>query len=206
MGRHVKAVCRLCRREGNKLFLKGERCYSGKCSFKRRPYAPGQHGQLPLKASEYSIRLREKQKARRTYGISERQFKTYFEKSLKWRGVTGEKLLELLERRLDNVLYRLGFSSSRSQARQFVTHGHITVNAKKVNIPSFQVKPGDVIKVKEAISGKIRAIQEKTAERKAPPWLSVDPAALEGKMETVPKRSDIGEPIAESMIVEFYSR
>lgn len=206
MGRHVKAVCRLCRREGNKLFLKGDRCYSEKCSFKRRSYAPGQHGQLPLKASEYSIRLREKQKARRTYGLSERQFKNYFEKSLKWRGVTGEKLLELLERRLDNVIYRLGFSSSRAQARQFVGHGHITVNGRKVNIPSFQVKAGDMIKVKEAITDRVKAAIEKAGERGAPKWLSVNADALEGKIETMPVRSDIAEPITESMIVEFYSR
>jgi small subunit ribosomal protein S4 len=206
MGRHIKAVCRLCRREGNKLFLKGDKCYTGKCAFKRRPYAPGQHGQLPLKVSEYSIRLREKQKARRTYGISERQFKAYFEKSLKWKGVTGEKLLELLERRLDNVIYRLGLSPSRAQARQLVSHGHIQVNGRKVNIPSFQVKPGDLVKVKEGSSARIRAIVEKAGERKLPEWLSFNSASLEGKIESIPQRKDIGEPITESMIVEFYSR
>jgi small subunit ribosomal protein S4 len=206
MGRHIKAVCRLCRREGNKLFLKGDKCYTEKCAFKRRPYAPGQHGQLPLKVSEYSIRLREKQKARRTYGISERQFKAYFEKSLKWKGVTGEKLLELLERRLDNVIYRLGLSPSRAQARQLVSHGHIQVNTRKVNIPSFQVKPGDLVKVKEGSLARIRAIVEKAGERKPPEWLSLNSASLEGKIESIPQRKDIGEPITESMIVEFYSR
>jgi small subunit ribosomal protein S4 len=206
MGRHTAPVCRLCRREGNKLFLKGDRCYSEKCSIKRRAFPPGQHGQLPQKISEYGIRLREKQKARRTYGISERQFKTYFERSLKWKGVTGEKLLELLERRLDNVVYRMGFASSRAQARQMVRHGHILVNSKKVDIPSFMVKPGDTFKVKEGISPKVKAAMEKSGERKAPSWLSVDTGALEGKVENIPKRSDIGEPITESMIVEFYSR
>ncbi len=206
MGRHIKAVCRLCRREGNKLFLKGDRCYTEKCSFKRREYAPGQHGQLPLKSSEYSIRLREKQKARRIYGISERQFKTYFERALKWRGVTGEKLLELLERRLDNVIYRLGFVPSRAQARQIVTHGHIILNGRKVNIPSLSVKTGDVIKIKEGISPKIRENLEKAGERTPPNWLSMNAASLEGKIESMPERKDIGEAITESMIVEFYSR
>lgn len=188
------------------MFLKGDKCYTDKCPFKRRPYAPGQHGQLPSKPSEYSIRLREKQKARRTYGISERQFKAYFEKSLKWKGVTGEKLLELLERRLDNVIYRLGFSASRAQARQFVRHGHITVNGRKVDIPSLMVKTGDTVKVKDALSGKVKLIMEKTGEKQPPAWLSADTSLLEGKVENIPKRSDIGEPITESMIVEFYSR
>jgi small subunit ribosomal protein S4 len=206
MGRYIKSVCKLCRREGNKLFLKGDRCYSEKCALKRRAYPPGQHGQLPQKTSEYSIRLREKQKAKRTYGISERQFRGYFEKALKWKGVTGEKLLELLERRLDNVIYRLGFASSRAQARQTVRHGHIILNDKKVDIPSLLVKTGDVIKIKEGISAKIRANLEKTEERKPPNWLSINAASLEGKIESMPERKDIGEPITESMIVEFYSR
>jgi small subunit ribosomal protein S4 len=206
MGRHTKSVCKLCRREGNKLFLKGERCYTEKCSYKKRSYAPGQHGQTPLKVSEYSIRLREKQKARRTYGISERQFSAYFQKALKVQGVTGEKLLELLERRLDNVVYRLGMCSSRAQARQLVKHGHFIVNGKKVNIPSFQVKKGDVIKPKEATSARIKANIEKMGDKKTPAWLDFNEAALEGKIEAMPKRSDIGEPIAENLIVEFYSR
>ena len=206
MGRYTKPVCRLCRREGNKLFLKGDRCYSEKCSFKRRPYAPGQHGQLPLKASEYSIRLREKQKARRIYGISERQFHTYFEKALKWRGVTGEKLLELLERRLDNVVYRLGFTPSRAQARQVVRHGHIILNGRKVNIPSYTVKAGDIIKIKEGFSSKVKENLEKAGDKTPPNWLSVNAASLEGKIESIPERKDIGEAITESMIVEFYSR
>ncbi|MFH1709879.1 MAG: 30S ribosomal protein S4 [bacterium] len=206
MGRHIKSVCKLCRREGNKLFLKGDRCYTEKCSFKRRAYPPGQHGQLPQKISEYGMRLREKQKARRTYGLSERQFRTYFERALKWKGVTGEKLLELLERRLDNVIYRLGFAPSRAQARQLVTHGHIIVNDKKVNIPSLSVGVGDTIKIKEGISSKIRANLEKSEERKPPKWLSLDAASLEGKIESIPERKEIGEPITESMIVEFYSR
>lgn len=206
MGRHIKAVCKLCRREGNKLFLKGDKCYTEKCPAKRRAYPPGQHGQLPPKTSEYSIRLREKQKARRTYGISERQFKTYFERALKWKGVTGEKLLELLERRLDNVIYRLGVAPSRAQARQLVTHGHIILNDKKVDIPSYSVKAGDTVKIKEGISSKIKANLEKTAERKPPNWLSFNASSLEGKIESIPERKDIGEPITEQMIVEFYSR
>jgi small subunit ribosomal protein S4 len=206
MGRHIKSVCRLCRREGNKLFLKGDKCFTEKCAFKRRPFPPGQHGQLPPKVSEYSIRLREKQKARRTYGLSERQFEAYFQKSLKWKGVTGEKLLELLERRLDNVVYRLAFASSRAQARQTVRHGHILVNGKKVNIPSFQVKVGDVIKVKEGLSAKVKALAEKASEKKVPGWLDSNITTLEGKIESIPKRDDISEPITESLIVEFYSR
>jgi small subunit ribosomal protein S4 len=206
MGRHIKSVCRLCRREGNKLFLKGDRCFTEKCSYKKRPYAPGQHGQLPPKTSEYSIRLREKQKARRTYGISERQFASYFKKSLKWKGVTGEKLLELLERRLDNVVFRLSLCSSRAQARQAVRHGHILVNGKKVNIPSFMVKVGDVIKVKPSLEAKTKATLEKGVEKKVPVWLNLNAAALEGKMESIPNRADISEPITESLIVEFYSR
>ena len=206
MGRHIRPVCKLCRREGNKLFLKGDRCYTEKCAVKRRAFPPGQHGQLPQKTSEYSIRLREKQKARRTYGISERQFKTYFERALKWKGVTGEKLLELLERRIDNVIYRLGLAPSRAQARQLVRHGHIILNGRKTDIPSLSVKAGDVIKVKEGISGKVRANLEKAGERKLPEWLSLDAASLEGKIESIPKRQDIGEAITESMIVEFYSR
>ncbi len=205
MGRHTEPVCKLCRREGNKLFLKGDKCYTEKCPFKRRSYAPGQHGQLPPKISEYGIRLREKQKAKRTYGLSERQFKAYFEKSLKWKGVTGEKLLELLERRLDNVIYRLGISSSRAQARQLVRHGHIKINGKKVDIPSFQVKMGDLINVKEATSARIKAAMEK-AEKKGPKWLSLNEGELQGKVEAIPLREDISEPITESMIVEFYSR
>jgi len=206
MGRHVKAVCRLCRREGNKLFLKGDRCYTEKCAFKRRAYAPGQHGQLPLKTSEYSIRLREKQKARRTYGLSERQFRAYFEKSLKWKGVTGEKLLELLERRLDNVLYRLGFSPSRAEARQVVRHGHVLVNDRKVDIPSFQVKVGDNIKIKDSMANRVKAHMDKNTERKSPAWLAASKGVLEGKVEALPKREEIAEPITESLIVEFYSR
>lgn len=206
MGRHIRPVCRLCRREGNKLFLKGDKCYTEKCPVKRRAYPPGQHGQLPSKPSEYGIRLREKQKARRIYGISERQFKTYFERALKWKGVTGEKLLELLERRLDNVIYRLGLASSRAQARQLVRHGHIILNGRKVDIPSLSVKAEDVIKVKEGISAKIRANLEKAEEGKVPNWLSLNAASLEGKVESIPERKDIGEPITESMIVEFYSR
>ena len=206
MGRHIKAVCRLCRREGNKLFLKGDRCYTEKCAFKKRAYPPGQHGQLPSKTSEYSIRLREKQKARRTYGISERQFASYFAKARRWKGVTGEKLLELLERRLDNVLYRLGITPSRAQARQTVRHGHVLVNGRRVNVPSFQVKTGDLIKMKDSILTKVKDNIEKSKERKLPSWLSFNAPSFEGKIESIPKREDIGEPITESLIVEFYSR
>lgn len=208
MARYTEAVCRLCRREGVKLYLKGDRCYSDKCAVSRRPQAPGQHGGNRRKQSEYGIQLREKQKARRIYGVLENQFENYFRKAENMKGITGENLLQLLERRLDNVVYRLGFASSRPQARQIVRHGHITVNGKKVNIPSYLVEVGDVIAVKERSASEIehfKALREGTGKSVAQ-WLSVDYEKLEGKVEALPARSDIDYEIQEHLIVELYSK
>ncbi len=208
MARYTEAVCRLCRREGVKLYLKGDRCYSDKCAVSRRPQAPGQHGGNRRKQSEYGIQLREKQKARRIYGVLENQFENYFRKAESMKGITGENLLQLLERRLDNVVYRLGFASSRPQARQIVRHGHITVNGKKVNIPSYLVEAGDVIAVKERSASEIehfKALKEGPG-RSIPQWLSVDYEKLEGKVEALPARSDIDYEIQEHLIVELYSK
>ncbi|HPT78731.1 MAG TPA: 30S ribosomal protein S4 [Candidatus Atribacteria bacterium] len=208
MARYTEAVCRLCRREGVKLYLKGDRCYSDKCAVSRRPQAPGQHGGNRRKQSEYGIQLREKQKARRIYGVLENQFENYFRKAENMKGITGENLLQLLERRLDNVVYRLGFASSRPQARQIVRHGHITVNGKKVNIPSYLVEVGDVIAVKERSASEIehfKALREGTGKSVAQ-WLSVDYEKLEGKVEALPARSDIDIEIQEHLIVELYSK
>ncbi len=207
MARYTDASCRLCRREGQKLFLKGERCYSTKCGIERRNYAPGQHGLgRRTKATEYGLQLREKQKAKRFYGLLEAQFKNYFEKAARQKGLTGENLLILLETRLDNVVYRMGFASSRKEARQLVTHNHFTVNGKKQNIPSFQVKAGDVIKVKEksAASPKFKEIRDMAIT--TPSWITVDTEKLEGKVVAMPRREDIDTPIAEHLIVELYSK
>jgi small subunit ribosomal protein S4 len=208
MARYKGAVCRLCRREGMKLYLKGDRCYSDKCALTNKSYAPGQHGQSRKKVSEYGIQLREKQKVRRIYGILEKQFRNYFQKAEKQKGVTGENLLRLLESRLDNVVYRLGFASSRVDSRQLVRHGHFTVNGKKVNIPSYMIKVGDVITVKEKsrTSTKIQAIAAALAARTAPAWLEVDKENLVGKVIALPTREDIDLPIDEQLIIELYSR
>ncbi|MGI5891214.1 MAG: 30S ribosomal protein S4 [Bacillota bacterium] len=208
MARYKGAVCRLCRREGMKLYLKGDRCYSDKCAVTTKAYAPGEHGQSRKKVSEYGIQLREKQKVRRIYGVLEKQFRNYFRKAEKQRGVTGENLLRLLESRLDNVVYRLGFASSRVDARQLVRHGHFTVNGKKVNIPSYLVKMGDVISVKEKsrTSPKIEAIAAALTSRTAPAWLEVDKENLVGKVIALPTREDIDLPIDEQLIIELYSR
>ena len=208
MARYTDAVCRLCRREGQKLFLKGERCYSAKCSIDRRGYAPGQHGQGRKKASEYGLQLRMKQKARRYYGVLEGQFHHYFELAEKKQGVTGENLLRLLESRLDNVVYRLGFAMSRAEARQLVNHGHFTVNGRKVNIPSFQVKPGMVVSLRERSRSleKIKANVEANAFRQPPKWLEYDAANMIAKVTAVPAREDIDLPIEEHLIVELYSK
>ena len=208
MAKYTGSVCRLCRREGTKLYLKGDRCYSDKCSFTRRPTAPGQHGQRRKKLSEYGLQLREKQKARRIYGVLETQFERYYEQAERMRGITGENLLQLLERRLDNVVYRLGFASSRAQARQFVLHGHITVNGKRVNIPSYLVDEGDVIAVREKSASNIehfKALRDGT-DRVVVPWLQVDYEKLEGTVTALPAREDIDVPIQEHLIVELYSR
>ncbi len=208
MARYTGSVCRLCRREGTKLYLKGDRCYSDKCAIARRPAAPGQHGQSRKKVSEYGLQLREKQKAKRTYGVMEKQFRNYFKKAEKMRGITGENLLQMLERRLDNVVYRLGFASSRAQARQFVRHGHITVDGKRVDIPSYLVNAGQTIAVAQKSIDKMeyfKGIREE-GEKTVPEWLQVDFEKLEGTVSHLPAREDIDTPIEEHLIVELYSK
>ena len=206
MARYTDANCRLCRREGQKLFLKGDRCYSTKCAMERRGYAPGQHGQGRSKISDYGLQLREKQKAKRFYGLQETQFRNLFDKAARKTGITGENLLILLETRLDNVVFRLGFASSRKEARQLVNHGHFKVNGRKVNIPSYEVKAGDVITVKEKStnSPKFKEVKEMTIT--VPSWLTVDVEKLEGKILSVPTRAEIDTPVAEHLIVELYSK
>jgi len=208
MARYTGPVCRLCRREGTKLFLKGERCYTDKCGINKRQYAPGQHGQGRKKLSEYGMQLREKQKAKRYYGILESQFAKYFEMANKKSGITGDNLLQILESRLDNVAYRLGFGTSRPEARQLVLHGHFTVNGKKVNIPSYLVKPGDVIALKDKSKGseKIKAVLETTASRTVPKWLEMDKDNYSAKVVALALRDDIDLPIEEHLIVELYSK
>ena len=208
MARYTGSVCRLCRREGQKLFLKGERCYSDKCAIVRREYAPGQHGQGRKKVSEYGIQLRAKQKARRYYGILENQFYHYFELASKMPGVPGENLLRLLECRLDNVVYRLGLASSRKEARQLVLHNHYTLNGKKVNIPSIQLKAGDVVAVanKSRSSEKIKAVVEANSARPTPKWLDFNSETLTGRVVELPNREDIDLDVAEHLIVELYSK
>jgi len=208
MARYTDASCRLCRREGQKLFLKGSRCYTDKCAISRRSYAPGQHGQARKKLSEYGIQLREKQKARRFYGVLERQFRKYFERANDMKGITGENLLGILESRLDNIVYRLGLGSSRSEARQLVNHGHITVNGKRVNIPSYLTKVGDVIAVSEKSKSikRLDEILDMTGGRLVPSWLEFDADNLTGKVIAVPTREEIDAPIQEHLIVELYSK
>lgn len=208
MARYTAAVCRLCRREGQKLFLKGDRCYTGKCALDRRTYAPGQHGQARKKMSEYGLQLREKQKVRRYYGVLESQFAKYFEMASKAKGVTGENLLSILESRIDNVVYRAGFAMSRPEARQLVRHGHFTVNGKKVNIPSYLVKTGDVITVKETSrnSVKIKNVCDATAGKPKAKWLDVDVDNMQVKVVSLAAREDIDLPIEEHLIVELYSK
>lgn len=206
MARYTDANCRLCRREGQKLFLKGERCYSSKCAIEKRNYAPGQHGQSRKKVSEYGLQLREKQKAKRFYGLLETQFRNLFDKAAKKKGITGENLLIMLETRLDNVIFRMGFASSRKEARQLVTHGHFTLNGKKVDIPSLEVKAGDVIKVKEKSQSSPKFKEIKDMAISVPSWITVDVEKLEGKVVAIPRREDIDTPIAEHLIVELYSK
>lgn len=209
MGRYTDSVCRQCRREGEKLFLKGDRCYSEKCAIERKPYVPGMHGQgRRQKASEYGLQLREKQKTKRIYGLMEKQFRNYFKKADRQKGVTGENLLRLLERRLDNVVYRLGFAASRKEARQLVNHGHFTLNGKKANIPSILVRVGDVIQVRESSknSPKFQEIKEQAAYRTPPEWLTVDVENMAGTVLSYPSREQIDTPVSEQLIVELYSR
>lgn len=208
MARYTEAVCRLCRREGEKLYLKGDRCYTGKCGIGRRGYAPGQHGQARKKISEYGLQLREKQKLRRIYGVLERQFSGYFTLAERKKGITGQNLLQILETRLDNVVYRLGLGASRKEARQLVLHGHFLVNGKKVNIPSFLLKEGDVISVKESSLGsvKIKENLDDAGSHTIPEWLEFDLTNHSGKVKTVPTREQIDIPVKEHLIVELYSR
>lgn len=208
MARYTDASCRLCRREGEKLFLKGERCYTNKCSVSKRMYAPGQHGQQKKKMSEYGIQLREKQKARRFYGILESQFRKYFEMAASSKGITGEVLLQILETRLDNAVYRLGLATSRPEARQLVRHGHFTVNGKKVNIPSYLLKVGEVISLREKSrnSPKISAITEIAGSKVIPKWLDYNAESFTGRVVALPAREDIDLLVKEHLIVELYSK
>jgi small subunit ribosomal protein S4 len=209
LARYRGSVCRLCRREGLKLFLKGERCYTEKCAIERRTYAPGQHGKgRRVKFSEYGLQLREKQKVKRIYGVLERQFRRYYKAAARRKGVTGIQLLLALEGRLDNAAYRFGFASSRSEARQLVRHGHFLVNGRKVNIPSYQTKPGDVIELREK-SRNVARFQhnlELASRRGLPHWLEYDPKAFKGTIKALPAREDLTMPIQEQLIIELYSK
>lgn len=208
MARYVGPICKRCRRENVKLFLKGDRCYTDKCAFDRRPYPPGVHGQRRSKPTEYGVRLREKQKVRHIYGIMERQFRRYFAMADSAKGVTGENLLSNLERRLDSACFRLGFAATRTDARQLVRHKHVLVNGRVVNVPSFLVRPGDVISIHERSQKLVRIEQgQATAgRREAPTWIELDAEKLTGTVKTMPNREEITLPIQEQMIVEFYSR
>ncbi|MDR0916729.1 MAG: 30S ribosomal protein S4 [Oscillospiraceae bacterium] len=208
MARYTGAVCRLCRREGQKLFLKGDRCYTEKCGVDRRSYPPGMHGQGRAKASEYGTQLREKQKAKRYYGVLESQFHKYFEEASRRPGKTGENLLAILETRLDNVAYRLGFAMSRAEARQLVLHGHFLVNGRRVNIPSFLVKPGMTVALSQKSRGldKFKNSIEANSARKAPSWLVYDAQNLSAKVVALPSRAEIDLPVEEQLIVELYSK
>lgn len=208
MARNTKSVCRLCRRENLKLFLKGERCYTEKCAIDRRNYAPGQHGQNRRKFSDYGAQLREKQKVKRLYGLLENQFRNTFKEADRQKGITGEILLSLLERRLDNAVYRLGFANSRNEARQLVRHNHFIVNHSRVNIPSYLVKPGDVIELREKSKKVVRILEalEGVARRGVPQWLELDKEQMKGNVKGLPAREEITIPIQEKLIVELYSK
>jgi small subunit ribosomal protein S4 len=208
MARYTGSVCRLCRREGAKLFLKGTRCYTKKCSFERRPTPPGQHGVRRRKMGEFGIQLREKQKIRRVYGVLERQFRNYYREAESTTGVTGEALLQRLETRLDNVVFRLGFASSRAQARQLVAHGHFAVNGTATNVPSYSMKPGDRVEVRESKRGReaFKTVKETLKSHQAPEWLSLDAAKLAGSVASIPRRDQMPLDLSEQLVVEFYSR
>lgn len=208
MARYKDSVCRLCRRENQKLFLKGDRCYTDKCSFERRPYPPGQHGQGRVKFSEYGLQLREKQKIKRMYGVVEKQFRNYFANAERSKGVTGSELIRSLERRLDSVCYRAGFANSRSEARQLVNHGHFTVNGKRVDIASFQVRKGDLVEVLEGSKNvtRIRAALEAVKRREIPNWLEVETDAARARVRDLPAREDVTIPMEERLVVELYSK
>lgn len=208
MARYTESVCRLCRREGGKLFLKGTRCYTKKCSFERRPTPPGQHGVRRRKMGEYGIQLREKQKVRRVYGVLERQFRNYFNEAETHVGVTGEALLQSLETRLDNVVFRLGFASSRAQARQLVNHGHFAVNGKPTDVASYRMRPGDRVEVRESSRAReaFKVIRETLRSHTAPDWLSLDAAKLAGSVASLPRRDQMPLDLSEQLVVEYYSR
>ena len=208
MARNLDPKCRQCRREGEKLFLKGEKCFTDKCSIERRSYAPGQHGQKNTRLSGYAVQLREKQKLRRIYGLLERQFRNTYKEADRRKGITGDTLLQLLESRLDTVSYRMGFGASRSEARQIVRHNGILVNGKRVNIPSYQVRPGDVIEVVEKAKGhlRIKAAVEAAETRGFPEWIEVDSKAMKGVFKARPQRSELPSTINESLVVELYSK
>jgi small subunit ribosomal protein S4 len=208
MARYTGSVCRLCRREGVKLYLKGERCFTEKCAVDRRPFPPGQHGQGRRRNSEFGLQLREKQKARRYYGVLEKQFESYYEEAARRQGITGENLLKILESRLDNVVFRLGFAASRPEARQLVRHGHFQVNGRRVDIPSYLTKVDDVISIREKSQSidRVKTLLENAETRTIAPWLELDLAAKSGKIVRVPARDEIDVPVAEQMIVEHYSR
>ena len=208
MARYTESVCRLCRREGLKLFLKGERCYTDKCAIERRNYPPGEHGQGRSKFSEYAVQLREKQKVKRMYGLMERQFRRYFALAERARGITGETLLLLLERRLDNMIYRMGFATSRAEARQFVRHGHFLVDGRKVDIPSFLLRPGHVVTVRERSRSVTRILEamEQAERRGVPDWLEVQREAFSARVKVLPTRAELTMPINEKLIIELYSK
>ena len=208
MARYTESVCRICRREGAKLFFKGTRCYTKKCSFERRPTPPGQHGVRRRKVGEYGLQLREKQKVRKTYGVLERQFRNYFREADTHAGVTGESLLRSLELRLDNVVYRMGFAASRPQARQFVAHGHFAVNGRPTNVPSYQLKPGDKVEVRESHRSRdpFKTAKETLRSHQAPEWVSVDAASLSGNVVAPPRRDQMPLDLNEQLVVEYYSR
>lgn len=208
MARYTGPVCRLCRREGEKLYLKGDRCLTEKCAVGRRSYAPGQHGQDKKKVSEYGVQLREKQKLRRIYGVLEAQFARYFDLAERKKGVTGENLLQILESRLDNLVYRMAFAGSRAEARQLVRHGSFEVNGRKVNIPSYLVRPGDEIKLREGAleSPRLKQLAAEAPERTVPEWLDVDAVKMTGRVKAMPLREQIDVPVREHLIVELYSR
>jgi small subunit ribosomal protein S4 len=209
MARNLDAKCRQCRREGEKLFLKGEKCFTDKCAIERRAYAPGQHGQKSgARLSDYGKQLREKQKTRRIYGILERQFRKIYAEAVRGKGVTGERLLQLLETRLDNVAYRMGFGASRTEARQVVRHNGILVNGKRVNIPSYEVKPGDTVEVAEGAKAQLRlkASAEAAESRGVPEWMEVDTKGLKGKFKALPARTELPSTVNESLIIELYSK
>ena len=208
MARYTGPVCRLCRREGMKLFLKGDRCFKDKCAIERRAYPPGQHGRRRQKILGFGLQLREKQKVKRIYGVLERQFRLYFKEAARRQGITGENLLRQLELRLDNIVYSLGFASSRPQGRQLVRHGHVSVNGRKVNVPSYQVRKGDMIEVREKSRkiGQVQQAVETASGRGIPAWLQLEPDQFRGTVVELPQRDDIRLPIQEQLIVELYSK